>query len=146
MICTLIYFQLFVPLLNNISFPYSIRIDTLWWTLIWTSFYLEKFMILLFWNYFSEEEIKGSVFSLPGEKSPGPNGFPLCFYQHFWDDIKRDIFEMFDHFYNSDDINTLRSVNQTFIALIPKKTTTEKIQDYRPISLLNSSYRLFPSA
>ena len=97
-------------------------------------------------GYFSEEEIKRSVSSLPGKKSPGPDRFPLCFYQHFWDDIKRDIFEMFDHFYNSDDINTLRSVNQTFIALIPKKTTTEKIQDYRPISLLNSSYRLFPSA
>ena len=46
---------------------------------------------------------------------------------------------MFDHFYISNDIDILRSINQTFIALIPKKTNTEKIQDYRPINLLNSS-------
>ena len=78
-------------------------------------------------GFFSKDEIKRSVFSLPGEKLPGPDGFPLCFYHHFWDDIKRDIFEMFDYFYNSDDINTLMSVNQTFITLIPKKTTAEKI-------------------
>ena len=33
---------------------------------------------------FSEEEIKKSVDFLPGEKSPGPDGFLLCFFQHFW--------------------------------------------------------------
>ena len=91
---------------------------------------------------FSEEEIKRSVFSLPGKKSPRPDGFPLCFYQTFWNDIKLDIFDMFDHFYNSNDIDTLRSINQTFIALIPKETNVEKIQDYRPISLLNRSYKV----
>ena len=33
---------------------------------------------------FSEDEIKNCVDSLPGEKSPGPDGFPLCFYHRFW--------------------------------------------------------------
>ena len=32
---------------------------------------------------FSEEEIKNGVDSLPGEKSPGSNGFLLCFYHRF---------------------------------------------------------------
>ena len=49
---------------------------------------------------FSEEEIKRSIFSLPGEKSPGPDEFLLCFYQHFWDDIKRDIYEILNIFTN----------------------------------------------
>ena len=49
---------------------------------------------------------------------------------------------MFDHFFNSNDIETLRSINQTFIALIPKKTNAEKIQNYHPISLSNSSYKI----
>ena len=91
---------------------------------------------------FSKEEIKISVFSLPGEKSPGTDGFLLCFFWNYWDDVKRDVFEMFVQFYNSDDIDTLRSINQTFNAFIPKKTNVEKIQDYLPISLLNSSYKI----
>ena len=91
---------------------------------------------------FSIEEITSSGFSLPGEKSPRLDGFPLCFYQNCWNTIKLDIFEMFDHFYNSNDIETLRSINQTFIALIPKKTSVEKIQEYHLISLLNSNYKI----
>ena len=50
---------------------------------------------------------------------------------------------MFDHLFNSDDASTLKSINQTFIALIPKKSNAEKIQDYRSISFLNNSYKFF---
>ena len=32
---------------------------------------------------FTEEEIRG-VFSLGVDKTPGPDGFNLRFYQHFW--------------------------------------------------------------
>ena len=39
-------------------------------------------------------------------------------------------------------IDTLQSINQTFITLIPKKSKAERIQDYRPISLLNNSYKI----
>ena len=60
---------------------------------------------------FPEEEIKRSVFALPREKFPCPDGFHLCFYQHFWDDIKRDVFDMFKLFHQSDDVNTLQSIN-----------------------------------
>ena len=45
---------------------------------------------------FSEEEIKKSVDALPGDKSPGPDGFSLCFFQHFWQILKSDVIEMFD--------------------------------------------------
>ena len=76
---------------------------------------------------FSKEEIKRSVFSLPWGKFQGPDGFPLCFYHHFWDEIMKNVFDMFEFFYQSNDINTLQSVNQTFITLIPKKLKTEKI-------------------
>ena len=48
---------------------------------------------------FLEEEIKLSIDSLPGEKSLDPDGFLLCFYQHFWQNLKGDIIEMFEQFY-----------------------------------------------
>lgn len=36
-----------------------------------------------------------------------------------------------------------RSLNSTFIALIPKKKGAEEIKDFRPISLLGSVYKIF---
>ena len=91
---------------------------------------------------FSEEEIKRSVDALPGDKSPRPDGFPLCFFKHFWQTLKPDILEMFDKFFQTSDINTLKCINQTFLTLIPKKSHVERVQDFRPISLLNSSYKI----
>jgi hypothetical protein len=37
------------------------------------------------------EEIKGIVFSLAHNKSPGPDGFPGEFYQFFWEKIKNSL-------------------------------------------------------
>ena len=49
---------------------------------------------------------------------------------------------MFDQFFQASDVNTLKCINQTFITLIPKKSHAEKVQDFRSISLLNSSYKI----
>ena len=48
--------------------------------------------------------------------------------------------DLFQIFHQSN--NILQGINQIFILLIPKKSKVEKIQDYRPISLLNSSYTI----
>ena len=68
---------------------------------------------------FSKEEIKTNVFSVPGEKSPSLDGFLLYFYHHFWDLLKEDLLEIFQFLHRSDDIETLKFLNQTFITLIP---------------------------
>src|SRR3954470_20093874 len=44
---------------------------------------------------FTEEEIKKAVFQMEHNKAPRPDGFPAEFYQHFWDDIKKDLIELF---------------------------------------------------
>jgi hypothetical protein len=33
---------------------------------------------------FSMEEIHDAIFQMEHNKSPGPDGFPAKFYQHFW--------------------------------------------------------------
>lgn len=40
---------------------------------------------------FEEEEICKAVFDLGREKAPGPDGFPVAFFQIFWADTKEDI-------------------------------------------------------
>jgi hypothetical protein len=44
------------------------------------------------------QEIKGIVFSLAYNKSPGPDGFPGEFYQFFWDCVKVPLKQLFDDF------------------------------------------------
>jgi len=40
---------------------------------------------------FSEKEIREAVFQMEHNKGPGPDGFPMEFYQHFWEVIKHDL-------------------------------------------------------
>lgn len=41
---------------------------------------------------FSIEELKEAVFGMESNKTAGPDGFNIEFYQHFWDIVKNDFF------------------------------------------------------
>jgi hypothetical protein len=63
------------------------------------------------------------------------------FYQNFWEAIKGDLPEIFEDFYKGDlDIYIL---NFGLIAIIPKENEAITMSKYRPISLLNYSYKIF---
>jgi hypothetical protein len=49
---------------------------------------------LLTMNY-SIDEIHKAVFQMEHNKSPGPDGFPAEFSQHFWEVIKKDLMALF---------------------------------------------------
>jgi hypothetical protein len=74
-------------------------------------------------------------------KSPGPDGFPAEFYQRFWKVIKIDLMAMFGHFQAGD--FPLFKLNFGIITLLPKKDNAVQIQQYRPICLLNVSFKIF---
>ncbi|KAJ9685997.1 hypothetical protein PVL29_015067 [Vitis rotundifolia] len=75
-----------------------------------------------------------------GDKAPGPNGFTVAFWQSCWDFVKEEILEMFKEFY--DQSSFAKSLNTTFLILIPKKGGAEDLGDFRPISLLGGLYKL----
>ena len=89
---------------------------------------------------FEEEEVKKAVFDCDGNKSPGPDGFTLAFFQKCWDEVKADIMSVMNDFHASGVVN--RGVNETYIALIPKKYGSCRISDFRPISLVTSLYKI----
>lgn len=45
------------------------------------------------------DEIRRAVFDLGADKGQGPDGFPIFFYQKYWDIVKNDIFKLCDDFY-----------------------------------------------
>ena len=54
--------------------------------------------------------------------------------------MERDVLAVFDEFYQHSKFE--KSLNATFIALIPKKNGASNIRDFRPISLVGSVYKI----
>lgn len=89
---------------------------------------------------FSTEEIDAIISDLASNKSPGPDGFNGDFLKKFWPLIKQDFYALCQKFHDGE--ICVRSINRSFITLVPKKDHPTSISDYRPISLLNSSIKL----
>jgi hypothetical protein len=90
---------------------------------------------------YSMEEIRKAIFRMEHNKSPDPDGFPAEFYQHFWKVIKIDPMTLFECFQKGGP--PLDKLNFGVITLIPKKKSPTQIQQYRPICLLNVSFKIF---
>ena len=60
-------------------------------------------------------------------------------WQENWDTIKGEIMNMFKDFHNTG--RFVKSLNTTFIVLIPKKGEAEDLKDFKPISLVGSIYK-----
>jgi hypothetical protein len=89
---------------------------------------------------FDEEEITEVIKGFNGDKAPGPDGFPLSFFQHCWSIVKDDMLAVFREFHSQCSFE--RSLNATFLTLIPKKSEAFEVKDFRPISLVGSVYKV----
>ena len=89
---------------------------------------------------FTKEEIRATVFGLNGDKAPGPNGFPLAFWSFSWDFVKKEVLGLFKEFFEHS--RFVKSLNATFLVMVPKTRTIEDLQDLRPISLVGGFYKI----
>lgn len=89
---------------------------------------------------YSEEEITAALFDFHPSKASGPNGLPAIFYQKFWPQIRLDVVDYCFQVLNEG--RTVKDINTTNIALIPKVQQPETMKQFRPISLCNVLYKL----
>ena len=77
---------------------------------------------------------------MASDKAPGLDGFSMTFFQGCWDTIKYDAMVVFHEFHAHGHFE--KSMNATFIALIPKKLGALECKDFRPISLVIGIYKI----
>lgn len=89
---------------------------------------------------FSDKEIEEAFFSLPRNKSCGPDGFSSEFFIGCWSIIGPEIISAVKEFFREGKL--LRQWNSTMLVLIPKIRNASKVGDFRPISCLNTLYKV----
>ena len=62
---------------------------------------------------FGEAKIYGVIQTFNGDKSPGPDGFPMAFFQACWGIFKPGLMVVFHHFFAKGQFE--KSLNATFI-------------------------------
>eukprot|EP00253_Pinus_taeda_P027193 PITA_27193 len=88
----------------------------------------------------SMELVEEAIRSMPNDKAPGPDGFTINFYKACWSIIKQEVWEVVEDSRRSGTI--LKSINSTFLELIPKVEEAKTPDKFRPIALCNVIYKI----
>jgi len=89
---------------------------------------------------FTLEEVKTAIWDCDSYKCLGPDGVNFGFIKDFWVDMKDDLMWFVSEFHHNGKL--LKGINNIFITLIPKKECLQRLNDYRPISLVGSLYKV----
>jgi len=89
---------------------------------------------------FSVDEIKSAMWDYDSFKSLGPDDINFRFIKNFWHEMKDDIVRFVTKFHRNGKLS--KSINSTFIALIPIVDSPQYLNDFRPILLVGSLYKI----
>ena len=88
----------------------------------------------------TREEIKHAVWACRIDKAPGFEGYNFKFIREMWDTIKDEIYDSVMEFFATG--SSARQLNVTWVTLIPKVENPTSIEQYRPISMVGSLYKI----
>lgn len=86
------------------------------------------------------EEIHKVLFGMPSNKSSGPDGFPCEFFKTTWSVVGSDFIVAVQSVFKFGFLP--KGVNSTILALVPKKTDSLEMRDFRPIACCNVFYKV----
>ena len=86
-------------------------------------------------------ELKRALDSTKNNKSPGLDGYPIEFFKAFWDDLSPFMLRSINNSFEKGSLP--QSQKEGLITCLPKGDKPRKfLKNWRPISLLNSAYKL----
>ncbi len=88
----------------------------------------------------SEEDIFASIQKAQLNRAPGYDGLPIEFYKHFWNNIKSLFMRVVQNFQETGQLP--KSMKKIIVRPIPKKGDRLQLKNWRPISLMNTDYKI----
>jgi hypothetical protein len=88
----------------------------------------------------TKEELLEVIKGFKKEKSPGPDGWSVELYLHFFDLMWQDLLDVVEDARIRGRVSS--QLNNTFIVLIPKSNLPRQFKDFHPISLCNLCYKI----
>ena len=93
----------------------------------------------------TEQECYQALRHMDNGKSPGSDGFTCEFYKFFWDYVKQNVVESINYGFEKGQLSICQ--RRGIITLAPKKDKpTNLLCNLRPISLLNTDYKIATKA
>ena len=89
---------------------------------------------------FKSKEVWYALKQMHPTKAPGPDGLSPVFFKHYWNIVGLEVVNCVLSSLNSGRMPC--SLNETYICLIPKVKSPQKIMEFWPISLCNVVYKL----
>ena len=90
-------------------------------------------------------DITSAIKGMNNNKTPGEDGIPIDFYKVFWGGIKDVFMDMVAYCYESKKLHP--TARRGILNLIPKQNKdTRYIKNLRPITLLNTDYKIIEKA
>eukprot|EP00249_Psilotum_nudum_P027281 c34777_g1_i1 orf=123-389(+) len=81
---------------------------------------------------------------MPNGKAPRPDGLPKEFFFTNWEVVKDSMVAMYNEAWRNGGLSP--AINSGLIKLIPKNSARQQVGDWRPITLLNTSYKILEKA
>lgn len=88
----------------------------------------------------SQIEIWEALLNCDSAKAPGYDGFNFHFFKEMWQDIGKEVSELIHYFFDTGRLPS--EINHTWVTLIPKVEGAVEVEDFRPISMIGSIYKI----
>ncbi|XP_074306200.1 uncharacterized protein LOC141641438 [Silene latifolia] len=93
----------------------------------------------LLMSHITSEEIKRAMFSIPGTKAPGPDGYSSQFFKDCWHIVGQEVCNAIKNVFHTGQL--LKQCNNTVITLVPKVDLPDNVKQFRPIACCNTIYK-----
>ncbi|XP_074288589.1 uncharacterized protein LOC141613746 [Silene latifolia] len=87
----------------------------------------------------TDGEVKEAMFSIPGGKAPGPDGFNSQFFKDSWSIVGKEVCHAIRNVFRTGKV--LKELNTTVLTLVPKTEIPDSVLQFRPIACCNTVYK-----